>query len=330
MHISCFTQKTNQWCLALWTSDGLDDGASVTSGLQNAAQIRCSSTACSGIIRKFRKNVLESLDDASFSKPICEVMLNQNYFNGIGNYLRAEILYRAGVPPFSCARTVVETLKSLDGEGNRLETDGVVKKDNSDFLELCHLVPLEVVHLEGKGLHPEAEVGEESSAFTRWLRCYYQPGMKTAKDSNGRTIWFTGEAGPLASKAKEMKGKSKRKPATDISYTGKLINAVAESVNNNKQVKGDETGADQGGCDLSKSNAESSYFTLQRLHTAEAKEKNQCKEEEDQVSPYFPHKTKKTTRRKIPAENSGDNLQAKKRLEKNLVRRSARLCKKQN
>jgi hypothetical protein len=35
-----------------------------------------------------------------FNRPVCEVLLNQQYFNGIGNYLRAEILFRAGVPPF--------------------------------------------------------------------------------------------------------------------------------------------------------------------------------------------------------------------------------------
>ena len=43
----------------------------------------------------FRKNVINNLEDSSFNnKPICEVLLNQKYFNGIGNYLRAEILYR--------------------------------------------------------------------------------------------------------------------------------------------------------------------------------------------------------------------------------------------
>ena len=43
----------------------------------------------------FRQNIIDNLDEPAFkNKPICEVMLNQKYFNGIGNYLRAEILYR--------------------------------------------------------------------------------------------------------------------------------------------------------------------------------------------------------------------------------------------
>lgn len=43
---------------------------------------------------QFRANVLENLEDAAFNRPICEAMLNQKYFNGIGNYLRAEVLFR--------------------------------------------------------------------------------------------------------------------------------------------------------------------------------------------------------------------------------------------
>lgn len=38
--------------------------------------------------------MLSSLSDKAFDRPICEALLNQKYFNGIGNYLRAEILYR--------------------------------------------------------------------------------------------------------------------------------------------------------------------------------------------------------------------------------------------
>ena len=42
----------------------------------------------------FCDNILSNLHLSVFNKPICELMLNQQYFNGIGNYLRAEILYR--------------------------------------------------------------------------------------------------------------------------------------------------------------------------------------------------------------------------------------------
>ena len=38
--------------------------------------------------KDFRSNILNNLEDVAFNGPICETMLNQKYFNGIGNYLR--------------------------------------------------------------------------------------------------------------------------------------------------------------------------------------------------------------------------------------------------
>ncbi|XP_037689304.1 endonuclease 8-like 1 isoform X3 [Choloepus didactylus] len=44
---------------------------------------------------QFRENVLRNLADKAFDRPICEALLDQRFFNGIGNYLRAEILHRS-------------------------------------------------------------------------------------------------------------------------------------------------------------------------------------------------------------------------------------------
>ena len=41
----------------------------------------------------FKKEVISNLDKKVFDKPICEALLDQKYFNGIGNYLRSTILY---------------------------------------------------------------------------------------------------------------------------------------------------------------------------------------------------------------------------------------------
>lgn len=86
---------------------------------------------------EFRKNVLDNLENSAFNRAICETLLNQKYFNGIGNYLRAEILFRCQVPPFAQARQVLEPL-----------TNGV-KSEDPDILELCHLIPKEVLNLGG-------------------------------------------------------------------------------------------------------------------------------------------------------------------------------------
>ncbi|KAH0619860.1 hypothetical protein JD844_014232, partial [Phrynosoma platyrhinos] len=113
------------------------------------------------------ENVLRNLSDKAFNKPICEALLNQKYFNGIGNYLRAEILYRLKIPPFQEARTVLEKLQHREETRfsppsseihmlvSLLQTSGLtlskkvkLKRENPDLLELCHMVPMEVINLE--------------------------------------------------------------------------------------------------------------------------------------------------------------------------------------
>ncbi|XP_041651824.1 endonuclease 8-like 1 isoform X1 [Cheilinus undulatus] len=183
--------------------------------------------------RSFRENVLSHLSDHAFDRPICEALLNQKYFNGIGNYLRAEILFRLNIPPFVSARTVLEGLESDDfcendkpvksENSNKKKTDRATKKkvkeETGDLLRLCHTVPLEVVNLGGKGYDPEKA---DYSGFEAWLQCYYVDGMKSIRDHNGRTMWFKGDPGPMAPKdAKSPKKKSKAKKEDDHDYTAK-------------------------------------------------------------------------------------------------------------
>ncbi|KAG9489497.1 hypothetical protein GDO78_005465 [Eleutherodactylus coqui] len=163
----------------------------------------CVMTECD----KFRENVLKHLSDKPFDKPICEVMLNQKYFNGIGNYLRSEILFRLKIPPFMPARTVLEGVKNgSQSEGLSLSKKVKIKKENPDFLQLCSLVPLEVIQLGG---YTPGSKREDYTVLMQWMQCYYAPGMNNLRDSNGRTVWFEGEPGPLVPKGR--KGQKKRK-----------------------------------------------------------------------------------------------------------------------
>ncbi|XP_043778127.1 endonuclease 8-like 1 isoform X6 [Cervus elaphus] len=107
---------------------------------------------------QFRENVLRNLADKAFDQPICEALLDQRFFNGIGNYLRAEILYRLRIPPFEKARTVLEALQQrrpvlplplLQSPELTLSQKIRAKLQNPDLLELCHSVPKEVVQLGG-------------------------------------------------------------------------------------------------------------------------------------------------------------------------------------
>ncbi|XP_061036026.1 endonuclease 8-like 1 isoform X4 [Eubalaena glacialis] len=154
-----------------------------------------------------RENVLRNLADKAFDRPICEALLDQRFFNGIGNYLRAEILYRLRIPPFEKARTVLEALQQRRPSPELTLSQKIrAKLQNPDLLELCHSVPKEVVQLGGKGYGPES-TEEDFAAFQAWLRCYGTPGMSSLRDRQGRTIWFQGDPGPLAPKG----GKSRKK-----------------------------------------------------------------------------------------------------------------------
>ncbi|XP_014025913.1 endonuclease 8-like 1 isoform X2 [Salmo salar] len=204
-----------------------------------------------------RENVLSHMSDRAFDRPICEALLNQKYFNGVGNYLRAEILFRLNIPPFVKARTVLEGLQTHLSDEDRKSvvkvevtdtevTDKVkeevtdreisdraaVKEDESetpDLLSLCHTVPLEVIKLGGKGYDPEKM---DYTGFKSWLQCYFVDGMKSIRDHNGRTMWFKGDPGPMAPKdAKSPKAKMTVKKEDDHDYTGgkKVKKARSES-----------------------------------------------------------------------------------------------------
>ncbi|KAK7080768.1 Nei endonuclease VIII-like 1 [Halocaridina rubra] len=190
----------------------------------------------------FRENVLANLKTAAFNKPICEALLNQKYFNGIGNYLRAEILYRCGIRPFDQAREVLMELKLLsqwyENKSNlkshvtcktkndflKVENIDSLERDlgsyefQPDILDLCHIVPKEVINLSGGGkgynVDPDADE-DEYAAFRNWLRCYYQDEMKNMVDHNKRTIWFAGEPGKLVPKEHVERSKIKRKKKTE-------------------------------------------------------------------------------------------------------------------
>ena len=96
---------------------------------------------------EFRKNVLDNLDKTEFDKAICEAMLNQKYFNGVGNYLRAEVLYRAGVAPFAKARDALQHLTEAEEGGAPAKKKA--KKEEEDLLYLCNVVMREVLDLSG-------------------------------------------------------------------------------------------------------------------------------------------------------------------------------------
>lgn len=118
----------------------------------------------------FKEDILENIDKrATFKKPIFETLLDQRYFNGIGNYLRAEILYRIDDNPFKIAKEYI--------------------RSNPQIFELCRDIPLEAYKLGGGQLKDwKNPFKEDADNFLEWLQCYTK--LDKVKDSNKRTFWF--------------------------------------------------------------------------------------------------------------------------------------------
>ena len=116
----------------------------------------------------FKENILSNLDKKDFDKPIYEVLLNQKYFNGIGNYLRSTILYYLDENPFQNARVVIQK--------------------RPEIIEMCRDIPMKSYEFNGGQLRDWKNPNDTDSAkFKDWV--YYQKGI-SIKDSNNRTFWF--------------------------------------------------------------------------------------------------------------------------------------------
>jgi endonuclease VIII-like 1 len=122
--------------------------------------------------KAFKLFILSNLHKKDFDKPIHEALMNQKFFNGIGNYLRAEILYRLDIDPFSKARDVIN--------------------NNSAILDLCREIPSIAYELGGGRLrdwkNPDGELANQK--WEDFMKCYGRKNMNKITDSNGRTFWF--------------------------------------------------------------------------------------------------------------------------------------------
>jgi len=183
----------------------------------------------------FRDNILANLEKPEFKKPICQVMLNQKYFNGVGNYLRAEVLFRLEVPPFSPAHEVLMPLVEQT----------VKKEEELDLLQLCNQLMREVLDLPDylnddlsqEGSSRKGDDEDTYAPFSAWLRCYSKEGMKNLRDGNGRTIWFQGPAGSLAPKGEKAKQVAIKKKYKVAKSGSDKHDDVKEEVKEEKDVK---------------------------------------------------------------------------------------------
>jgi endonuclease VIII-like 1 len=113
---------------------------------------------------------------AAFKKPIYETLLNQEYFNGIGNYLRAEILGRINIDP-------------------NTPTDDYIMQAGDEFFNILRKVSEESYVLGGGQFkdwyNQEDGEGEKWKSFQEWMQFYFNKDRCIPhKDSNGRVFWM--------------------------------------------------------------------------------------------------------------------------------------------
>ena len=125
----------------------------------------------------FVNNIMTNLFKRDFDKPLHEVLMNQKYFNGIGNYLRAEILYRLDINPFQPARDVILSHKVRE------------------LFELCRDIPNQAYLLGGGNLYTwetpqELEMHTSIGSWADWMKCYGNKEMCSEMDNIGRRFWF--------------------------------------------------------------------------------------------------------------------------------------------
>jgi endonuclease VIII-like 1 len=125
----------------------------------------------------FVNHIMTNLLKRDFDKPLHEVLMNQKYFNGIGNYLRAEILYRLDINPFQPAR------------------DAILSPKVKELFELCRDIPNQAYLLGGGNLYTwetpqELEMHTSIGSWTDWMKCYGNKEMCSEMDNIGRRFWF--------------------------------------------------------------------------------------------------------------------------------------------
>lgn len=131
---------------------------------------------------EFKENIKNEIvrNKINFSQCIYNIMMDQRLFNGIGNYLRATILYHLDINPFQSAYNVLVN--------SHLHT---TLKYNEEFFDMCYNIPLLAYQSGGMELKDwKNPVSDKSIDINNVFCCYANPNMSHTKDKNGRKFWY--------------------------------------------------------------------------------------------------------------------------------------------
>ena len=132
-----------------------------------------------------------------------ELLMQQKYFNGVGNIYRAEILFRAGVDPFVPASEFLNQKGKVVGE--LLKTVKVVLQES-----IAHRFAYTSL------------ASSSTDGFESWLQVYGKAESQSVVDKAGRRLWYRGA--PTAKKptkvVKKATSDSSPSKAESVATTG--------------------------------------------------------------------------------------------------------------
>jgi endonuclease VIII-like 1 len=126
----------------------------------------------------FVKNIIKGIEDGkkTFNRPIYEVMMDQTFFNGVGNYLRAEILGRIGVSPFLSGFEYIDKTKEVFFQTIKKIIDESYVLGGGQFKDWYN---------------EEDQKGQKWHSFQEWMQFYFnKEKCVPLKDRNDRVFWI--------------------------------------------------------------------------------------------------------------------------------------------
>ena len=126
----------------------------------------------------FKANVLKGVSErkAIFKRPVYETLMSQEYFNGVGNYLRAEILGRIDLDP-------------------NIPGDLYITAVGDQFFDVLKKT-IDESYILGGGQFKDwynslDREGEKWKTFQDWMQYYFnKQKCEPIKDSKGRVFWM--------------------------------------------------------------------------------------------------------------------------------------------
>lgn len=117
----------------------------------------------------FKNNIIKNINSKSFDKPICEALLDQKYFNGIGAYLCSEIVGRLNINPFENSRKIIQ--------------------NNPVIFDMCRDIPIESYNLGGGEIKDWINPFGKSH-INNWLLFYGNEEKCYKQRFGARNIWI--------------------------------------------------------------------------------------------------------------------------------------------